>query len=242
VIDQIENDQVYDKYLSKYIAYYPLLAVTIAASFDVGWFYAVDIHLFTLFTLSEHILFALEALPLAIAILLMATIFLPAMLSRFQPAKPSSPVVLPWRKKLLAIGIVLLAFGVVLGVLGLLIYNIWKQNPFVLVVGLLLILSLGGGFIVDPKFKQLYVSVAAVFACIVVSFSFGLAFGAGILTNLRPVTTVKLKNEQATINGGIIRSGERGVLFYEREANLIRFIPWEGISSIETQPTKFGEQ
>jgi len=247
VIDQIENHEGYDNYLSKYLAYYPLLAVTIAVSFDVGSFYALDISLFTLFSLSEHILFALEALPIAIAILLIITVLLPAMLSRqpaIQPAKPSSPLVaLAWWKKLLVIVIVVLLFGVLLGGLAVMIYDMWKRNPIVLAVALLVTLPpIVGNFVIHPKFKQLYFSAVALLVCLVLSFSFGLAFNLGILTNSLPVTTVKLRNKQDTVNGRIIRSGDRGVLVYEREANLVRFIPWEGISSIEIEPTKFGEQ
>jgi hypothetical protein len=239
VVSQSDNLEVYDKYISKYIAYYPLIAVIIATSFDVGCFYAIDISLFTLFSLSEHILFALEALPLAIAILLMIAVFLPAMLSRFKPGQPSSPPPLSWWQKLLFIIIVCGPFVIFLGYI---IYDIWRTNPLILLALAFLLLPIVGSFIIDPKFKGLYVSVAALLICLTLSFSFGVAFGVGILTNLQPVTTVKLANEQATINGRIVRSGERGVLVYEREANLMRFIPWEKISSIETPPIKFGEQ
>ena len=44
----------------------PLLAAGVALTFDVGYFSGIDINLFTLFTSSEHIVFALEALPLAL--------------------------------------------------------------------------------------------------------------------------------------------------------------------------------
>jgi hypothetical protein len=44
--------------------------VTFAVAFNVGYFYYVDISLFTLFSLSEHIVFAIRALPVAIAILI----------------------------------------------------------------------------------------------------------------------------------------------------------------------------
>jgi hypothetical protein len=43
---------------------------TIAVAFNVGYFYSVDISLFTLFSLSEHIVFAIRALPVALAILI----------------------------------------------------------------------------------------------------------------------------------------------------------------------------
>jgi hypothetical protein len=88
--NEIESDEVYEKYLSRYFPYYPLIAATIAVSFDVGCFYAIDISFFTLFSLSEHIVFALEALPVALAGLFIITILLPAMLSRSLPIRPST--------------------------------------------------------------------------------------------------------------------------------------------------------
>jgi hypothetical protein len=47
-----------------------VVATVFAVAFDVGWFSAIDISLFTLFSISEHIVFALRALPVAIALTL----------------------------------------------------------------------------------------------------------------------------------------------------------------------------
>lgn len=46
----------------------PLLVTAIAATFDVGYFSGIDINYFTLFSLSEHLVFALEALPMALVV------------------------------------------------------------------------------------------------------------------------------------------------------------------------------
>src|SRR6266853_6251880 len=44
----------------------PVVGSAIAITYDVGYFTALDINFFTVFTISEHIAFALEILPLAI--------------------------------------------------------------------------------------------------------------------------------------------------------------------------------
>jgi len=49
----------------KHLAYVTLFATAIAITYDVGYFYAIKSSFFTLFSLSEHIVFALQALPLA---------------------------------------------------------------------------------------------------------------------------------------------------------------------------------
>jgi hypothetical protein len=229
----IESDELYKKYLSRYIPYYPLIAATVAVSFDVGCFYAIDISFFTLFSLSEHIVFALEALPIAFVILLIIMIFLPAMLSRFQPTITTATP----KQKLIAI-VILVPFSVavILFVIYVL-YDIWRTSPALLVMLVILILPVIGAFIIVPSFRQLYVGASAIGICIILSFSFGTAFGIGRISNLHQTNTVNLKNKPL-IKGRVIISGERGVLVYEGQTNLVRFVPWETIGSIETTPSR----
>jgi hypothetical protein len=44
----------------------PILGTALAVTYDVGYFYALDINMFTVFTAAEHITFAMEVLPLAL--------------------------------------------------------------------------------------------------------------------------------------------------------------------------------
>jgi hypothetical protein len=44
----------------------PVVGSAIAITYDVGYFFALDINFFTVFSVSEHIAFALEILPIAI--------------------------------------------------------------------------------------------------------------------------------------------------------------------------------
>jgi hypothetical protein len=53
----------------KYLPYLSLLGGAIALTFDVGCFYAIGISFFTMFSLSEHILFSVQALPIVIVLL-----------------------------------------------------------------------------------------------------------------------------------------------------------------------------
>ena len=56
--------------LQSLLAATSFIAIACALSYDVGYFYAVDISFFTLFSLDEHFLFAIQALPIALVILL----------------------------------------------------------------------------------------------------------------------------------------------------------------------------
>jgi hypothetical protein len=44
----------------------PLFASSIAIIYDVGFFFGLDIGFFTFFTFSEHLVFALQAIPFAL--------------------------------------------------------------------------------------------------------------------------------------------------------------------------------
>jgi hypothetical protein len=57
-----------------YIAYIPLLGAAVALTYDVGFFYAIGISFFTLFSLSEHIVFAIQAFPVALAVLMLLSL------------------------------------------------------------------------------------------------------------------------------------------------------------------------
>ena len=63
-------------FFKEYFAAIPLVGSAIAISFDVGYFAGIDINLFTLFSVTEHVLFALQAAPPAFvaAILIVAII------------------------------------------------------------------------------------------------------------------------------------------------------------------------
>jgi hypothetical protein len=44
----------------------PVFGTAICVTFDVGYFWGIDINFFTAFSLSEHIVFAIQAVPIAV--------------------------------------------------------------------------------------------------------------------------------------------------------------------------------
>jgi hypothetical protein len=45
----------------------PILGSALCATFDVGYFWGVDINFFNAFSLTEHIVFSIQAIPIALA-------------------------------------------------------------------------------------------------------------------------------------------------------------------------------
>ena len=90
-----------------YLAYIPLLGAALALTFDFGYFSALNLSFFTLFSLSEHILFAIQAFPVALVFILLGLIVggillnFPSLLKSPQPAPPSKQL----RGVLLAIAV-----------------------------------------------------------------------------------------------------------------------------------------
>lgn len=227
-------DAGFEKYFSvpNLIAYIPLLAITVALCFDVGFFYSFDIGLFTLFSLSEHILFALEALPVAMVILFMIAIMLVPLSQSRKTSKTSSPHLNKYQK-IAALSVLAILVGSMIGFAAYIIYESWKATPIVPFILVMTIPPVLASVIVDSRLKKVQIAATAILICIVLSFSFGFAFGAGVV-NRPAVNVIKLKNSQVPLGGLIMRSGERGVLLYHHASKSIRFQPWEAIGSIET--------
>jgi hypothetical protein len=100
-------------------------------------------------------------------------------------------------------------------------------------------------FSVSEPYKKV-VRLGTLLAIVIGTFASGLAVGGnyiskdyGPLGMIPPASNViHLKNNLSPINGRIIRSGDRGVLLYDRASDQIRFILWDTIVSIEAPPQR----
>jgi hypothetical protein len=213
----------------------PLLGSGLAVIFDVGFFDGLNIHYFTLFSLSEHIVFALEALPAAIVFAL----FVGALIYFTKPRSS-------WA------GLVGLIGGVILA--GAAIYSVHAYFSIPLLTTIFASISVAFLIIVIEATSFL---VRIVFGCVFAAFTayqFGYEFGAnylvdpltGPLASLRQLvrtpttTTVNTKSDQQ-IEGQVVRSGERGILIYQEKARQITFLRWDEIKQISTRPVAPGK-
>jgi hypothetical protein len=69
----------------KWIPQLPILGGLLAISYDVGYFWGVDITYYSLFSLTEHIVFATQALPVAVIIAILF-VFAQAFANRYRSA------------------------------------------------------------------------------------------------------------------------------------------------------------
>jgi hypothetical protein len=200
----------------------PSYAGALAVTYDVGYFYGLDPGLFSLFTLSEHVLFAINALPMAFFCSLCACplIFVDNRKLAGRLDEQSDRI---GRKSIGLISISLLA------VLSL---GSWYYfQSFALVGGI----ALSYGILRLKEYRHNRIVIAAGGAAIVlfVGFAMGAEFGGNALKPGTPAYRVFLSNE--TVDARLIRSGERGLLVYQPSKHELMLIPWGDIHRITKQ-------
>jgi hypothetical protein len=226
----------------RYIAYIPLLGAAVALTFDVGFFYSIGISFFTLFSLSEHIVFAIQAFPIAL-FLLIGFSTVPIMMGRgggsvpspYDPEKVSKP------RRIAAYVFLFVLFLIAISVLA---YLLVRAPEMILVT--MEFAAIGFGiFFMNKPYTRVFITSMVILTILTISFIFGLADGRAYVSKddrtngLVPTASnvVQLK-DGALIGGRIIRSGDRGVLLYDPASDRLRFVLWNTIDTIEATPQK----
>jgi hypothetical protein len=193
----------------------PVLGTLAAVTYDVGYFTGVDINYFTVFSLSEHVVFALQALPETLLVLLLALII--ALGKKKYETTSDEPT-----QRRRRVGS---AFIVIIGVL-LFALGSYAGIPLIMGFGILIIVL---GVVVWNDFSR------AVFLCYLAFALFGGIFCLGWDAAYRyvksDVPTHVLNGDTA---GRLIMAGERGVLFVTSSNRQIILFKWDGIDSIKS--------
>ena len=192
----------------------PLIGTAIAISYDVGYFYGIDIHLFTLFSLAEHILFAFAAAPVAFVLAICLTAY-------FGPGLD------------IAIGLKISAVG----------QKLEKRTRRVVDAGVLALVILSAGAIFYFRhfgvaafmlsgaaialFRFLPIPRRAIYSIscvlvIVTAFAVGHDFARNYVLYGPVSHSIQLENDTLAIK--LIRSGDRGVLYFEPKAKQLNFV------------------
>jgi hypothetical protein len=193
----------------------PLGAIILAALFDFGSFNAVDKSLFTLFSWSDHIVFALEAVFPAIVIVAA----IGWSLSKYTLDVPLK--VQPHGRLWVLVALfVSLTLMVILtdGYAGVAVF--W---------GLMGLITLGAIF--------LRIRLTG----LIVAYALGLAFGGFVLGLANSYATLAMRPEQSLfmttggeMRGRVFRTGERGLLFHDTTTKKLNFLLWNEVKRLET--------
>jgi hypothetical protein len=220
----------------------PVFASALAVTYDVGFFTGIGISFFSFFSLSEHLVFALQALPLAsvpVAIFLLWVaggwygykLGINLSETEIKPSKIDASVIRfteyiksrPWLQRAYVLITVLLIF-----------LNV-KVGQFVL--GFMMLCSLlfavwAGEFLAEWKRRSPSVIIASAVAVLILSFMTGLQRAHSVLESESASETIGTEN--SSLPARLIRGGDKGVLFLSLESKKVRFLRWDAIKQIET--------
>jgi hypothetical protein len=189
--------------IKDFILIAPFLGGAIAVSFDVGFFWGLNFRFFTLFTLSDHINFALGALPLALFTSIgVVLISIGASRGYWPPSFMKTNI---WR-----VSAVLSAAVFSVASQAVALSTTWGKNS--LGIGLsMLFITLG---VAAYWYEELKTSQAMLLSyyCVLVliaAFLVGTTLGAG-RSHWQTADTIETADSQVV--GRVIRSGDKGIL------------------------------
>ncbi|TAH68902.1 MAG: hypothetical protein EWM45_01205 [Rhodopseudomonas palustris] len=209
----------------------PALASALAITFNVGYFAGIDISFLTVFSLPEHLVFSLEAIPYAL--LLAGTLWWTLSygyvdsLIRLAQSHPK-----PKLQLRVSIGIQIVT---TLTLVFLMTHLFGGIAGFA--IGLSLGVSMAAGFLVADtrtmKRRRMDVLVASFLLAEVFALSFGMLFSRIFL--LKPgIALQQIQMEGELIQGQIIRTGDRGILYFDPKEKRTNLIPWSRVKSVSS--------
>jgi hypothetical protein len=227
----------------------PLFATSIAIIYDVGFFFGLDIGFFTFFSFSEHLVFALQAIPFALPAALGILGFIAitwlgyyqnlreadaagekartmtqaerdAWIAQLQRKAAWFKKLDPWVRMLFVLlSIVLLSVG--------------SYTSAFLILASMLTTSLVYP-IENLKSDTVRVSLfaLAIGGTWISAFLVGYERSQAILKTTAP--TEKISIDTKDVPAKLVRGGDRGVLFFSLETKKLNFLRWDAIKKIET--------
>ena len=198
----------------------PLLASALAFAFNVGYFSALDVDYFSFFSLSEHIVFSLQGLPLAIILAMVVGAYFMLFEQRMrnwwsleQPLRVPAGYLLAGTLIPLGVGftyIGLSGLGMACHGLGFIAFAAGVAPRPAETIGVLLVPT-------------------------IVMVSWGAGNDMASDKRFRPDRTHVLRTATGDVEGTLIAAGERGILFQFASTKEIGVVRWDGVKQITTK-------
>jgi hypothetical protein len=209
----------------------PVVATLASVTYDVGYFQGLDLYFFTLFSLAEHLVFAAEALPMAIAYFCLVLVTLivwdvTQIKEWFANLKGKKGSWETSNKTSDRLGLALIGCTLVGGALA---YHVGWWEILVLFIGQTV-------FIVVVKlWREILMSGRAVLMfgtllTLIAIYASGYRQATAYVADKTILHRVQLTD--GTLEGRIIRTGERGVLMYLPMSEEITLIRWDQVKAI----------
>jgi hypothetical protein len=216
------------QFKKEYLVVLPLFGTTLAVSFDVGYFGWLDFDLFNVFSVSEHIAFAMQLVPFIVvaSMIMIVSSITESMLRRGQTNRR--------RTTLIALS------GLVIVVFGSVCFYIFNATgvfmAFCIGVGFIAILLVILIMLVPRIFAEENILVLAAASLLLVS---SLVLGVDTARQSQNSHAYKYliqTTDDGEITARILRSGDRGLLVSTPDG--IMLLPWKQIQLVSEKGSK----
>jgi hypothetical protein len=198
----------------------PIFGTAIAISYDVGYFYGIDIRLFTLFSIAEHMVFALEAAPFAFGI----AVGLVAFIGSGADLQLGKAIQSVGQRRNLFIDAAVIALVAI--TVGWMIY--FRRLGFFAGVATGFFIALSRMVHITKRTTYLVAGVLVIGT----AYAFGYDNARSYLLSGQAQYSIQIDKELASQTVQIIRSGDKGILYYDPKTNLVSFVRWEAVTKL----------
>jgi hypothetical protein len=217
----------------------PLVGSAMAVTWEIGSFVPIGWGPFGLFTLSEHLLFAMQALPIGLLIAAVIPVLVMGVrnIGRPRPSVRFSSLMSRSTKLRVGIAVGTVLFFILAGVLA---YMAVDARSIVLMVMASGVATLGLVFGLYPPAlvlwpKLLFVTVFAF------ALAFSMALGCDMMRGTlsyvdraaRDADLIHIIIDGVGKDVELLRSGERGLLVYEHASRKFSFVKWDTVKGLE---------
>jgi hypothetical protein len=233
-----EEDKAISWSLKDGLIIVPFLASGLALTWEVGFFLRIKGGAFGLFSIAEHVTYALQALPIAlnlVTLMIMGSnlkdihrLLVDAVFGSSPSRKFEFPLRLFWSAAFLITVIVVFFLG-------------WFR--IIDVSAGHMIFRAGGIAAAFIMVWLVNVSRSWVIMCLGILLAFILAFGIGVesaqneIVSSRPLSVIKVgekgSSESSKMSVRVMRTGERGVLYFDPADRSFGLLPWEVIKRMD---------
>jgi hypothetical protein len=213
----------------------PLIGSAIALSWEIGSFIPIGFGPYGLFSLSEHLLFATQALPIGLLVAALIPVLIVCVNKPVRWRRPASPPKVRART-----GIIIVA-TIFLFIAAFVAYMALDARSTAMMVFSMAVAALGITYGIYPPAlilwpRQLFITVAA--------FALALAMAIGcdqmrgrlnfaIWVAKSDAGLLHMALESGSKEVELLRSGERGLLVYERASKQFIFLKWDSVKTLE---------
>lgn len=224
---------------TKLISVSSAIVISIAVTFDVGFFYGIGIDMFTFFTLSEHVLFSIQWLPVSLVMFFVVILIILSIWLQTLPMRlTKNSIVIKNRAVFLVISVAVIFIFI------LSIYITIRNKDFIILIisaVFVTICTFVAQVVVSTKIS--YLTKGTVFSTSVylmmLGSAFGIGYGSGWLrsheNNMFAHTIITKHGDERS--GRIIRAGDKGVLFLSKPNNEKSFLKWEDLGEVIVRST-----